>query len=220
MKLVTYGDDPNQIKYLTSDYVNVGLGKKFVDLFSKFEALKEWLDTEDVDQDELIVFVDGYDVVQRRSDFETNFEKEFERFDADLVISGETFCWPNYYMKHLFAYAPTKYKYPNSGTFAGRAWAVRKMLEWGPYRINYDDQGYTQDFYLNSKSAGLRVVLDHHQDLFQTGTFIPFEELDRAHAFFVHFNGKSYMTTDGSDAMATYARGEKIGGLKKTPQVW
>lgn len=224
MRVLTYGDDPAQIKYLTCEYVNVGLGKKFVDLFSKFEALKEWIEEECPDPDELLVFVDGYDVVSNprsdTADVFTEFQREFERFDADLVISGETFCWPNYYMKHMFPYAPTKYKYPNSGTFCGRAWAIQKMLNWAPYRMNYDDQGYVQDFYLNSQTAGVTVKIDHHQVLFQTCTFVPFAEVDETKAFFVHFNGKSYLSTDGSDVMATFARGEKIGGLKKMPQYW
>jgi hypothetical protein len=33
MKLITYGDNPTKIKYLKSDYINIGLGKKFIDLF-------------------------------------------------------------------------------------------------------------------------------------------------------------------------------------------
>ena len=89
--LVTYGDDPTKIKYIKSDYINVGLGKKFKDLFSKFEELKSWI--EKVPKpDDIIVFVDGYDVIQKRTDLD-NFEKEFEAMDADLVLSAETYYW-------------------------------------------------------------------------------------------------------------------------------
>jgi hypothetical protein len=39
MRIVTYGDDPSKIRGLKSPYVNLGLGKRYVDTFSKFEAL-------------------------------------------------------------------------------------------------------------------------------------------------------------------------------------
>ena len=70
MKLITFGDDPSKIIGLKSEYINIGLGKKYIDLFSKFDALKEFLGS--IDPQEIIIFVDGYDVVQRRTDL-TNF---------------------------------------------------------------------------------------------------------------------------------------------------
>ena len=57
MKLITFGDDPSKIIGLKSEYINIGLGKKYVDLFSKFEALKEYVET--VDPQEIVIFVDG-----------------------------------------------------------------------------------------------------------------------------------------------------------------
>lgn len=217
MRLVTFGDDPGLVKYLKTEYTNVGLGRKYVDLFSKFEALKEWLDTTNIDQNELIIFVDGYDVVQRRTDME-NFEKEFEKFDADMVISAETFCWPNYYIRFYFPDSPTKYRWPNSGTFAGRAWAVRKMLNWGPYRVNYDDQGYMHDFFLRARND-TRIKLDYHQVLFQTATCVPWKELDETRAFFIHFNGKAFLKMDGTSVLDECASGRPIGNLPKKPQI-
>ena len=81
MRLLTYGDDPTKVRYL-KNFENIGLEHPFIDLFSKFDAMKKWLIKEAPNDDEIIVFVDGYDVVQRRTDLE-EFEKEFINFGAE-----------------------------------------------------------------------------------------------------------------------------------------
>jgi len=96
--------------------------------------------------------------------------------------------------------------------------AVRKMIEWDEYRQAYDDQGLVHDFYLNVKDV--RVALDYRQTLFQTGTFVPWAELDESQAWFVHFNGKSHLALDGSCILDRYIRGETIGGLTQMHRVY
>jgi hypothetical protein len=215
MRLVTYGDDPYKVRGLKRPFINIGLGKRYVDTFSKFEALREFIEDEfrakRLKNDDIVCFVDGYDVVQRRTDLD-NFVSEFLKFKADLVFGAETYCWPSPWMAHLFPSVDSKYKYPNCGTYVGYVWAIKKMLEWGEYRQAYDDQGLVHDFYLNS---GLKLAMDYHQVLFQTGTFVPWKELDETKAWFVHFNGKSHLALDGSCVLERYAKGEPIGGLRQ-----
>lgn len=210
MKLITFGDDPSQIIGLKSEYVNIGLGKKYVDLFSKFEAFKEYVET--VDPQEILIFVDGYDVVQRRTDL-TNFETKFKNSGADIIFSAETYCWPNPWISYQFppAVPECPYRFPNSGTFVGYAWAIKRMLEWDQYRLNHDDQGYVHDFFLRCKD--LKIGLDNGQILFQTGTGIRWSVLDTCQAWFVHFNGKSHHKKDGTSVLAEYAAGLPIGGI-------
>lgn len=205
MRLLTFGDDPSKIKYLKGNFENIGDGFKFVDLFSKFDAMKKWFADQSPTDDEIVVFVDGYDVVQRREDLD-EFQKEFLKFGADIVFSAETNCWPNKWMAHLFPRSPTKYQWPNSGTFVGRARAIKQMLEFGPYRINVDDQGYVHDFFLRNKDC--RIVLDHHQVLFQTGTGVDWSEIEATQAWFVHFNGKSHLTVDEESILELCATGQ------------
>jgi hypothetical protein len=209
--LVTYGDDSAKIKHLKSFFVNLGLGKRYVDTFSKFEALGEWIGSrKDTD---IVIFVDGYDVVQKREDLDA-FVDEFLKFDSDIVFGAETYCWPSPWMARLFPPGPTKYRFPNCGTYVGYARAIKKMLEWDEYRLTFDDQGLVHDFYLRVGNS-VRVAMDHHQVLFQTGTFVPWAELDESRAWFVHFNGKSHLGADGTCVLDRYARGEPIGGLKQ-----
>jgi hypothetical protein len=215
MLLVSYGDDSSKIRGLKSPYINLGLGKRYVDTFSKFEALREWV--KDRKDSDIVCFVDGYDVVQRRTDLD-EFVTRFKDFGADLVFGAETYCWPSPWMAHLFPKVSSKYKYPNCGTYVGYVWAVKRMLEWDEYRQTFDDQGLVHDFYLNVKDV--RVSMDHHQVLFQTGTFVPWSELDKTQAWFVHFNGKSHLTLDGSCVLERFAKGEAIGGIKQMHRVY
>lgn len=214
MKLVTFGDDPSKIIGLKSEYVNIGLGKKYIDLFSKFDAFKEYIET--VDPEEILIFVDGYDVVQRRTDL-TNFETKFIESGADIIFSAETYCWPNPWIAYQFPHVPPSktgplpYRFPNSGTFVGYARAIKRMLEWDMYRLNHDDQGYVHDFYLRCKD--IKIALDVEQILFQTGTGIRWSVLDTCQAWFVHFNGKSHHKKDGSSVLVEYAAGIPIGSF-------
>lgn len=212
MVLLTYGDDPSKIRGLKSPFINLGLGKRYVDTFSKFEALREWLRGRNLADSDVVCFVDGYDVVQKRTDLD-EFVTRFKEFGADIVFGAETHCWPSPWMAHLFKPSETKYKYPNCGTYVGYVWAVKRMLNWDEYRMSFDDQGLVHDFYLNTKDV--RLAMDHHQTLFQTGTFVPWSELDVTSAWFVHFNGKSHLGLDGSCILDRYARGEPIGGLRQ-----
>lgn len=211
MKLITFGDDPSQIIGLKSEYTNIGLGKKYVDLFSKFEALREYVDT--VDSREILIFVDGYDVVQKRTDL-SNFETKFMEFKADLIFSSEVYCWPNPWIAYQFPPGKGSYRFPNSGTFVGYAWAIKNMLEWDQYRLNHDDQGYVHDFYLRCKGPPV-VTQDYEQVLFQTGTGIRWSVIDTCPAWFVHFNGKSHYKKDGSSVMPEFIAGIPIGSIPR-----
>jgi hypothetical protein len=212
MKLVTYGDDTSKIRGLKSPYINLGHGKRYIDTFSKFEALREFLENRDIKDEEIVCFVDGYDVVQRRTDL-VEFVERFKEFGVDILFGAETNCWPSSWMAHMFPQIKSKYKYPNCGTYVGYVWAIKKMLSWDEYRLSFDDQGLVHDFYLNSKNV--KVGMDHDQVLFQTGTFVPWSELDTTRAWFVHFNGKSHLARDGSCILERFARGEPIGGIRQ-----
>jgi len=92
----------------------------------------------------------------------------------------------------------------------------------------YDDQGLVHDFYLKAgqrpglsdAQPAVKLAMDHHQTLFQTGTFVPWSELDESQAWFVHFNGKSHLALDGSCILDRYIRGETIGGLTQMHRVY
>ena len=223
--LFTYGDDPQKIRFVKEPYTNVGLGKKYVDTFSKFEALREAMRDGVFTDGDIVCFVDGYDVMQF-GDLDEVREK-FLSFGVDFVVGAETNCWPSPWMAHLFPPSTTKYRFPNIGTYCGYGWAVRKVLEWDVYRQAYDDQGYFHDFYLkNLGFAEMRIALDVHCVLFQQCTFVPWRDFayDTAGRLynakcatqpcFFHFNGKSDLLRDGvTSVMDIIHKKESLEGL-------
>ena len=208
MKLVTFGDDASKIKGLRKPYINIGLGKRYVDTFSKLEALREWMGRTSPSDLDVVCFVDGYDVLQF-GDLD-EIETKFRTFEADLVVGSEIFCWPSPWMAHLFPDVKTKYRFPNSGMYVGTWKAIKHMLEWDRYRLTYDDQGYFQDWYLRQKE--FVVKQDHDCILFQNCVFVPLDEfeyrgdrvvnrLKGTEPCFFHFSGKSHESPDGRDIM-------------------
>lgn len=222
MKLFTYGDDPNKIRWLKQPYTNIGIGKKYRDTFSKFEALQ----TCEFTDDEIICFVDGYDVVQYGTLEE--LEKKFQMFNADLVISAETYCWPSPWMKHLFIDTGTKYRFPNCGMYIGYGWAIKKLLYWDMYRLTFDDQGYTHDFYLHQTIC--RCVLDRDCIMFQNCVFVPLSDfsyfqdrvmnqLKGTQPCFFHFSGNSFKTPDGKNIMELFNQKVPLETIKQFPKL-
>ena len=113
-------------------------------------------------------------------------------------------------MAHLFPEVGTKYRFPNSGMYMGKWWAIKKMLEWDQYRLTFDDQGYFHDFYLRQNSV--KVVQDHDCILFQNCVFVPLTDFEYQESrivnkrknttpCFLHFSGSSYISADGKDLM-------------------
>ena len=133
---------------------------------------------------------------------------------ADIVFSSEVYCWPNPWIAYQFPPGKGPYRFPNSGTFVGYAWAIKKMLEWDRYRLNHDDQGYVHDFYLRSRVHPV-VAQDYDQVLFQTGTGIRWSVIDTCPAWFVHFNGKSHFKKDGSSVIPEFIDGFPIGKIEQ-----
>jgi hypothetical protein len=220
MKLFTYGDDPTKIEWIREPFVNIGFGKQYRDTFSKFESMK----SADFTDEEIVCFVDGYDVMQYGTLDE--IEEKFKTFKADLVLSAETYCWPNPWMKHLFPSIGTKYKFPNCGMYIGYGWAVRKLLTWDTYRISFDDQGYTHDFYLRQKSC--KCVLDHDCLVFQNCVFVPMSDFayfkDRivnqnkgTRPCFFHFSGGSFKTPDHKNIMTLLNQQVPLDSISQFP---
>lgn len=92
----------------------------------KDDLLKDYLEAEE--DDEIILFTDGTDVVFTAGEEEILYK--FAAFKKEIVFSGETGCWPD---KSLASQYPpsggSPYRYLNSGGFIGKAAPIKQMLE-------------------------------------------------------------------------------------------
>lgn len=127
----------------------------------KINLMREYL--EDMNDEDVVVFTDGYDVFYA-DNLETILER-FEQFGHDVVFSAESICWPHKDWAVKFPPADTKYRYLNSGTYVGKVAALKKIMSHDIIEDHEDDQAYCQEIYLG---GFYDIVLDHECYIFQT----------------------------------------------------
>ena len=71
-----------------------------------------------VDDHDIVMFVDGYDVVI--NDTQDELVNRFKQFGADVVFGAEPPCWPDESIADQFPQVHTRNRFLNSGGFIGR----------------------------------------------------------------------------------------------------
>ena len=115
--------------------------------------------------DDVVLFVDGYDVIINDS-LSTILER-YEDMGADIIFAAERQCWPDATMSPQFPVALTPYKYLNSGVYMGRVGALKEFLN-EAVPNDSDDQLWMQKRFLSSdwQSTG-SANLDYEGYIFQ-----------------------------------------------------
>jgi len=176
MKIVTVINDKNN-KYFNLLRLSCALnGLELVVLVSKeaeFYSMKlkdqlllAYLD--EIDDDELILFSDGTDAIFIASEIE--ILDKFSKFNADLVFSAETGCWPDKGMAKFYNHDDnTPYIYLNSGGFIGKVGLIKELLcknnENDDENNSYSNQYVWANCYLKKKD---RIKLDTFCEIFCT----------------------------------------------------
>ena len=114
-----------------------------------------------IDDNDIIMFVDGYDVVI--NDDAESLISRFKQFGADVVFGAEPPCWPDPSMTDQFPQVHTRNRFLNSGGFIGRASVIKEMLR-GDIGKGDDDQLYYQQIFLSKK---FNIKLDVENYIFQ-----------------------------------------------------
>ena len=152
--------------------VNLGKGDSWksemegYDGLRKIELVKEFI--KDLREDEIVLFVDGYDTFFTES-YETVVQR-FLGFNVDILFGAEQDCWPvdNILYKKRWNHTRTPYKYLNSGMYIGYAGALRDFLDTPTEEDKGDDQLYCQLRYLSkSKNSSYKLALDYEAYIFQ-----------------------------------------------------
>ncbi|XP_018655001.1 putative procollagen-lysine,2-oxoglutarate 5-dioxygenase [Schistosoma mansoni] len=133
----------------------------------KVNLLKEELAKGDYKPDQLILFVDSYDVV-----FMQNVAKlleEYEKFKSKVIFSAEEFCWPQPSLQSSYPEVkPGEKRYLNSGGFIGPTANLIKIVNHEPIKDDDDDQLYYTKIFLDSTSRTLYdIELDKTSRIFQ-----------------------------------------------------
>jgi hypothetical protein len=147
----------------------------------KDEVLIDYLDDQ-VKDDEIIFFTDGYDAVFMCS--ETELLRKYYQTGKALVFSAESACWPDETMAHLFPETNTPYRFINSGGFMGKAGTIKHFLK-DEFRFDSDFERSNQYVWAKRflKNPGL-IGLDADCEIFQTFSpeigdcYFPLDEKD------------------------------------------
>ena len=150
---------------------SVGFGAK-ITLFH--DAIK------DLPADDLVMFVDGYDVLFCADSDEIINKFESMNIPSDMVLfSAERACWPvktpyenlctNAYKREGLPDIQTPYKYLNSGMYMGRVGAIRNIISprLGEIEPGTDDQGFYAENYTGLTPGARKIVLDSESVIFQ-----------------------------------------------------
>ncbi|KAH8866937.1 Multifunctional procollagen lysine hydroxylase and glycosyltransferase LH3 [Schistosoma japonicum] len=133
----------------------------------KVNILKDELAKSTYRPDQLVLFVDSYDVVFMQN--VANLLKEYERFESKVIFSAEEFCWPQPSLKSLYPEVkPGEKRYLNSGGFIGPVANLIKIVNHTPINDDDDDQLYYTNIFLDSKLRTLYdIELDKTSRIFQ-----------------------------------------------------
>ena len=99
---------------------------------------------EDEDPNTLVMFLDGYDTFIN-TDAKT-LQERFLGFNCDVVFSAERDCWPDTNLASEYPPSDTIFKYLNSGTFIGRAGAIKNLIQEEIQNSDDDQRYYTKKF--------------------------------------------------------------------------
>ncbi len=183
IRIVTVASDPtdgygrfvDSCKFYDWAYVVLGMGQPWSwDLTvapgggKKVNLLKRYLDNCDLDDDQLILFSDSYDVIL--NDCPESVVDKFNKFGLDALFSSETLIWPDKSLEAKFPRCSNSspYIYLNSGGFISSV-GVLKQLVSEPIDDSADDQLYYQRIFLNNLTEKkFKIELDYECEIFQT----------------------------------------------------
>lgn len=143
----------------------IGEGRPYPGHGAKIEYVIEYLSVQD--PDEIVMYVDGYDVVFLAGAEE--IERKFRAFGHPFVFSTEQNCNVN---GGLFARFPVWFRYPkgkgpyrfiNAGTFVGKAGYMRDLLRRIDATQAASDQTVINRYYVKHQSE---FALDYEQEIF------------------------------------------------------
>lgn len=124
------------------DMVSYGGGQKIV-------LMKEYLNSNVFDDDDIILFTDGFDSFVCAEP--TEFLKKWKQFRCDIVFGAESVNWPGFVNgQEKHSSNKTRFVYLNSGGYIGRANALKYLFNSKEITNSDDDQGYCQELFVTN----------------------------------------------------------------------
>jgi len=127
----------------------------------KLKVVQEFLQREDLDDHDIVLFTDAYDVI-----YYSNFAeilKRYNEYATPIVFGCEKFCNPVPSYEQFYKIKDTEFPYLNSGMFIGRVYELRLCMSSYKYEDKHDDQVFWTIQYINHRHF---ITLDYENRLF------------------------------------------------------
>jgi hypothetical protein len=116
----------------------LGLGNLWQGFGNKYLWTAEYLDLQRLPADDVMVFVDAYDVLALAD--EAELLAKFDASGARIVYTAEKVCYPDADLAERYPPSPTAYRFLNSGGAIGRVADMRAMIASIGFATTDDDQ--------------------------------------------------------------------------------
>jgi hypothetical protein len=126
----------------------------------KLREVRDYLLRHDVEDDDLILFTDAYDVIYQGNKEE--IIRRYLEFSSPIVFGCETTCNPVPSYAQYYKTVDYEFRYLNSGLFIGRAKELRNYVRDYQYNDKDDDQAFWTRKFLYSDD----MILDYKNCLF------------------------------------------------------
>jgi procollagen-lysine,2-oxoglutarate 5-dioxygenase len=133
----------------------------------KVNLFKNFMQNYKNDENQVILFVDSYDVIITSD--ETEILKRFNEIGAKVLFSSEGFCWPDKSLESQYPKTEGGGKaFLNSGGFIGFAPQIYEIVSSSKIDDLSDDQLFYTKVYLDENlRKKLKIKLDHKSAIFQ-----------------------------------------------------
>lgn len=132
----------------------------------KINLLKEALQEHKDDQDKIVVFTDGYDVIYLGNVNE--ILKRFYATGARVLFGAEPYCWPDPLLASEYPEVKNGKRFLNSGMYMGYLPEILELLNREVIEDKGDDQLFFTKAYLDEEFRNkLQIKLDHQSEIFQ-----------------------------------------------------
>jgi procollagen-lysine,2-oxoglutarate 5-dioxygenase len=125
----------------------------------KINFVKQYIKS--LDNDTVIIFVDGYDVVFMGPLWA--IMEKYKSLKHKVLFTAERTCWPDTSLSKRYPHVNSEYKFLNSGTFVAEVGELKKITEEEINNTDDDQLYYSLRFLSNSFDMGL----DYECKLFQ-----------------------------------------------------
>lgn len=133
----------------------LGINNLWQGFGNKYLWTAEYLDLQRLSGDDVMVFVDAYDVLALAD--EREILEKFRESAARIIFTAEKTCYPDPSLAVRYPRSPTSFKYLNSGGAIGYVSDVRAMIEMIGFQTTDDDQRAITRFFLDHPG---RIALD------------------------------------------------------------